>query len=81
LEQQFKNVLNYFEEIFAEGDQGETHAAIDRVLQKHPELVVRLTELFLKEEDEDRKECLAIILEEYDIAEVVEFLKERDLYG
>jgi len=81
MEQQLKNVLKYYEEIVAEGDQGETHAAIDRVLQKYPEVVNRLKEVFLKEEDDDRKECLAIILEEYDIDEVIAFLKERDLYG
>ncbi|MBD3647580.1 MAG: hypothetical protein HUJ31_09045 [Pseudomonadales bacterium] len=67
--------------IVAEGDQGETHAAIDEVLQKHPEFAGRLKEMFLAEGDDDRKECLAIILEEYNIEEVIEFLKKRDLYG
>lgn len=80
MEQQIKNVLNYCEEIIAEGDQGETHDAIDKVLKTYPELVDRFKEMFLKEEDADRKECLAIILEEYALAEVVEFLKEQDLY-
>ena len=79
MEQQLKNILGYYESIIAEGDQGEFFGAIDRVLQKHPNYVEYLKDLFLKEEDEDRKEILGIILEAYAIPAVMAFLQKQDL--
>ena len=79
MEQQLKNILGYYESIIAEGDQGEFFGAIDRVLQKHPAYVEYLKDLFLKEEDEDRKEILGIILEAYAIPVVMAFLQKQDL--
>jgi len=63
MQQQLKNIPGYYEGIVAEGDQGEFFGAIDRILQKHPAYVDYLKDLFLNEEDEDRKEILGIILE------------------
>ena len=79
MEQQLKNILGYYEGIVAEGDQGEFFGAIDRILQKHPAYVNYLKDLFLNEEDEDRKEILGIILEAYDIPGVTAFLEKQDL--
>ena len=79
MEQQLLNILKYYESIIAEGDQGESFAAIDRVLQTHPAYVDYLKILFLKENDDDRKEILGVILEAYGIPEVMAFLQEQDL--
>lgn len=79
MQQQLKNILEYYESIIAEGDQGEFFGAIDRILQKHPAYVDYLKDLFLKEHDEDRKEILGIILEAYGIPGVMAFLQKQDL--
>ena len=79
MERQFKNLLGYYEDIIAEGDQGETHAAIDRIIQKHSHYIKELKDMFLNEIDEDRKEILGGILWEYDIEEVTLYMRDHGL--
>lgn len=80
MEKDLKNILDYFEDMIDNGDQGENHDCIVTLIKKNPSYLEKITTIFKEEKDEDRKEIWAGILTEFNVDVAMEFLKGKGLW-
>ena len=65
MEEKFKSVLDYIDEIINHGDQGQVFDWIQEILEEYPDFANRLRKLSEHESDSDRKEVIDTILEDF----------------